>query len=87
MNTKTLEQEIEELKEELSERDETISELKSEIRSLENENIDLQNELDNKDLGHCETLSLDTFYWKLEKGNLRVQQRIESFIEELKAVY
>lgn len=82
---------ITDLKTELKEKDEEINSLESSIEKKDEEIKELEDQIEKHeelpDFNGSVVLNLDTFHWGLEKGNLRVQSRIESFIEELKSAY
>lgn len=72
------EDEIENLKSDLDDANEKINDLKEEIIELEKERDQLQDELDSQpDLTSID-LGLDTINYYLEKGNLNIQQQINS---------
>jgi chromosome segregation ATPase len=82
---------ISELKKALKESDDEVDSLESAIEKKDEEIEELEDQIEEHDglpiFNGSVILNLDTFHWGLEKGNLRVQSRIESFIEELKSAY
>lgn len=72
------ENEIEKLNDDLSDANEKINDLKEEIYELEKERDQLQDELDETPELASVNLGLDTIHYYLERGNLNIQQQINS---------
>lgn len=72
------ENEIEKLNDDLNDANNEISSLKDEINDLEKEKDQLQDELDEQPDLTSVDLGLDTIHYYLEKGNLNIQQQINS---------
>lgn len=69
---------IDAMEEELKDAKEKESELEKELESANSEILLEYNE---------ENLGLDTFYWKLKNGNLKLEGEVESFVQRLKRTY
>ncbi len=62
-------------------------ELENEKLSHQETSSELENLKDSEPEVQSIKLNLDTFHYGLENGNLKVQQRVDAFVNELKANY
>jgi vacuolar-type H+-ATPase subunit I/STV1 len=64
-----------------------LTDSEDEMQTIKERNAELNSEIDTLEGGgsydNNDFVGLDTINWSLEKGNLAIQQRMESFIERL----
>lgn len=68
---------MQDLKYELREKKERIEELEDEVEKLE----------EDPKYDNTENLGLDTLHWKLETGNILIEQHLEEWIKTMKVRY
>lgn len=59
-------------------------ELQERIEELENEGNETDDDDENFEADESVYLGLDTFEYRLENGNLLIQQRVDAFVESLR---